>query len=803
MTKLPHWAKTTRGRWYSVTLRAVCAVLSAAVLWGGQNSESVRERAKPAARRAAAVKTPRKKKAAATTPKAAAAPRPRRVARISDASLAGLKEGITAQAAKQPATAIRELRAVRERVPQLADYVAYSLAAAEFDLGDFSAAVTDIAPVWTNNPPSPLAGDAALVAARAYRELGKPAESVRILREYYTQLNQPAGDTLLASCYRASTDLASAAVYYQRVYYQYPLGGDAEQAGTALAELRNSLGELYPPPTTSAMFQRAERLAQGGDYRRARAEYDAMLTAAGGVDREVARVRLGVLDFFAGQTATAYRYLSGLDLTSAEADSERLYYLHECARRQDRDDLMLDCIKRLERYPHSPWRLKALYSAGNRYLLDNRPNDYVPLYRACYDSFPDQQQADYCHWKVTWNEYIKRRPEASELLREHLQKFPGSDRASSALYFLGRLAEAAGTVDAAKAYYTEINARFPNHYYADLADVRLEDPAVFRASESPEVRAFLNNVVWPVRRAVRQFEPTPATRARIERAQTLASAGLQDLAENELRYGARKEDQPHVLAIQLASMASRYDSPNRAMRLMKNLVPGYLSIPLEEAPPSFWRLLYPMPWRTQLESNARMHDLDPYVVAGLIRQESEFNPGAISPAQAYGLTQIMPSTGRALLKMSRRRFNPAILLRPEVNLRLGATYLRTMFDNHSGRWEMTLAAYNAGGSRVQNWRDWAEFREPAEFIETIPFSETRNYVFAVLRNASIYRKLYSGEASGMLAGDRLSPTLRKPVATASLSKKGSFKRSPVVKAKKQAPRHTARHRARAKARAKK
>ncbi|HEX8984856.1 MAG TPA: transglycosylase SLT domain-containing protein [Bryobacteraceae bacterium] len=771
MTKFPHSEKSIQARWFKVVARAIFASIWSAAILSGQTP------ARPLARTASAGPP-------------------------SSAALAALKTGIGAQAAKQPAAAVRELRGVLERVPVLADYAAYSLAAAEFDLGDFKAVLAGLAPVWSNDPPSPLAGDAALLAARAYREIGTPAEGVRVLRQYYAQLAQPAGDALLAGCYRASSDLASAAVYYQRVYYLYPASGEAEQASAMLSELKRALGDLYPPPTSDFLFQRADKLAQAGDYRRARAEYEAMLSSAAGADRDVARVRIGVLDFLAYQTDSAYRYLSGLNVPAPEADAERLYYLLECARRQDRDDLIVDSLKRIDRYRRSPWRLKALYSAGNRYLVENRANDYVPLYRACYEGYPDQPQADYCHWKVTWSTYLRRLPEAAEMLREHLEKYPGSDRSSAALYFLGRLAEASGARDVAKSYYSEIGARFPNHYYADLAERRLADPAVFGARESTEVRAFLNNVVWPVRRPERKFEPTAVTQLRIERARLLESAGLPDLAESELRYGARQEDQPHLLAVRLAHMPGRYDAPHRALRLMKNLVPGYLSIPLEDAPPSFWRLLYPMPWRTQLERNAKLHGLDPYMVAGLIRQESEFNPQAVSPAQAYGLTQIMPATGRMLLKASRRRFRAKILLQPDVNLRLGTTYLRQTYDNYSGRWEQTLASYNAGGSRVQNWQTWADYREPAEFVESIPFSETRNYVFSVMRNASIYRKLYSSGASGMLAADRFAPAVREPAVKAS-AKTRNFKRNPVVTGKKHGKRHAPRHRAPAKARAKK
>ncbi len=741
MMTLPYWAKNIRGPWPDAAARAASALLLATTLFGA---------APPAA------------------------------------DLALLKSGIDEQSRKQPAAAIRDLKAVRDRLPQLADYVAYSLAAAEFDLGDFDAATRDLEPVWNTVPPSPLAGPAALVAARAHKQSARPAKGIDVLREYYARLPQPVGDALLAECYRASGDLASAAVFFQQVYFQYPLSAEAADAAPALAELRSTLGGLYPPPTTQAMFERAGKLARGADYRRARMEYQAILPAVGGVDRELARVRLGELDYLAGQTASAYAALRSLDLSSPEADAERLYYMTECARRLDQDDRLKDALQRLERYPDSPWRLKALVVAGNRYLVENRAADYLPIYRACYQSFSGPQ-ADYCHWKVAWYAYIHRQPDSADLLREHLAKYPGSDRTSAALYFLGRLAEAANDPSAAKAYYSELAGRFPNAYYADLADRRLEQPAVFGAVDSTAIRQYLTGVV-PVQRFEAKFDPTPATQARLDRARLLAAAGLEDQAEDELRYGARTEDQPHVLAVRLAQVAGKYSEPHRALQLVKSLVPGYLSIPLENAPASFWRLLYPLPWRTELERYSELRGLDPYIVAGLIRQESEFNPQALSPAQAYGLTQILPSTGRLLLKVPRRRFRPSVLFRPELNLRLGTAYLRTMYDANLGRWERTLAAYNAGTSRVDNWLGWAEYREPAEFIESIPFSETRNYVFAVLRNASMYRKLYTGEGPGLLAPSRLSPP-----AVAAGAKKPPFTRNPVVAKKRAAVRHRPHH----------
>jgi soluble lytic murein transglycosylase len=173
------------------------------------------------------------------------------------------------------------------------------------------------------------------------------------------------------------------------------------------------------------------------------------------------------------------------------------------------------------------------------------------------------------------------------------------------------------------------------------------------------------------------------------------------------------------------------------------MAPDYLSLPLESAPRRFWELLFPLPYRGELFQAAQARQLDPYTLAGLIRQESEFNPEAISRARALGLTQVVPATGRIHARQAGvARFNSRILLQPGPNLRIGSTILKSMLDSNGGQWEQTLAAYNAGPNRVTEWLTWYKYREPAEFVEAIPFTETRDYVQAVLRNADLYRRLY-------------------------------------------------------------
>jgi soluble lytic murein transglycosylase len=586
-----------------------------------------------------------------------------------------------------------------------------------------------------------------LLAAQAHLESGDAGAALRLLRLHSKQLPQPAGDWLLASCAEAANDPASAAVYYQQVYYQHPSAPEAEQAASALVRLKSVLGGAYPPPRPQAMLERAEKWQRAGNHRRARAEYESITSQAAGAERDQARVRIGVSDYLASQTTAAYSYLKALEVASPEAEAERLFYLAECARRLERDKERLEIVARLgELDPQSPWRLKAVVSAANRYLVENQPEVYEPLYGACFESFPSDPQAEYCHWKVVWSAYVRRRPEAAAGLREHLKNYPGSEKSSTALYFLGRLAEAGQDQSAAKAYYAQALERFPNHHYAVLAKERLAQPEFARVLASSEVTEFLSSVQWPPHRYPDNFEPTPATRLRIERSRLLAAAALDELAEKELRFGAETDGQPHLLGMELAQAAARQGAPSKGIRVLKSLVPGYLSMPLEGAPDAFWRLLFPLPYRSELERNARQNGLDPFLVAGLVRQESEFNPQAVSAAHAYGLTQILPGTGRALArKLGPRRFRTSMLLRPEINLRLGTSYLRRMWDENARQWEATLAAFNAGQSRVANWLSWRGYQEPAEFVESIPFSETRNYVLAVLRNTQIYRRLYGAE----------------------------------------------------------
>jgi soluble lytic murein transglycosylase len=313
------------------------------------------------------------------------------------------------------------------------------------------------------------------------------------------------------------------------------------------------------------------------------------------------------------------------------------------------------------------------------------------------------------------------------------------------VFYLGRLALKDGDTAAALAWFRFLTRRYPNYYYTYIARPELRRLETQKLTPAAAVERFLAGLSFPARPIEANFTPDAACARHIERARLLASARLDNWAEEELRFAARHGVSPWPIALELATMATNQGAPDRALRHIKGVVPNYLFLPRAAAPDRFWRLAFPLPYRAALVKYARGAGLDAYVVAALIRQESEFNAKAVSPSNAIGLMQIMPSVGRDLArKQHMRGFRPSLLTRPEVNLRLGAFYFRRLIDAYDGKLEQALAAYNAGPSRVALWRGWSPASESFEFVETIPFRQTRDYVQIIERNAELYREIYDG-----------------------------------------------------------
>lgn len=155
--------------------------------------------------------------------------------------------------------------------------------------------------------------------------------------------------------------------------------------------------------------------------------------------------------------------------------------------------------------------------------------------------------------------------------------------------------------------------------------------------------------------------------------------------------------------------------------------------------------LYPNPYQELITASAARHQVDPYLVLALIRNESHFNPNAESVEGALGLMQIMPETGAWIAAQMEREFESKSLLDPAVNIEMGCWYLANLNEEFASDPVVVMAAYNGGRSNVREWLDTQTWTGERHTLDQIPFPETRTYVGRVLRDEQIYRRLYQGE----------------------------------------------------------
>jgi soluble lytic murein transglycosylase len=695
---------------------------------------------------------------------------------------ADLKAAVSALERGDARQALSYLLAARSTSSPLGDYIAYWTAQAHMQAKSYADVAAALDPVWHSKVTSPLAGRAALLGARAMIEAGDGAGAIRLLKHVPPeQLPQPQALLVEARARRLSGEERIAAERLQAVYYTYPKSDEAAQAAQELEHLSD-----VPPVPGTLRLDRARKLNENGGAAKALAEFEHMIPLLDGEEREMARVGVGAALYQQRQTDAAIRQLQELEPRGTEARAERLYWLVACHSRQNDHAAMLAALEELSRLaPASSWRLKALVLAGNRLLVDNDAAHFTPLYTACAEAFPQSEQAAYCHWKVVWRSYLERRPNAAAQLAEHLRRYPASEKAGAAVYYLGRVAEDSRDPAAARRFYHELETRFPNYYYAHLARTRLARAELHGSAGSPATEKLLKSIEWPERDRRPDFSPDPATNLRLARARLLTQAGLDTWAEIELRFAARQRGaNRYLLAQELAEMAARRKNVDVSVRCILGVAPDYLWVARDAAPRRFWQLAFPFPYRAQVDRLARQNKLDPFLVAALIRQESLFNPNAVSVSNAIGLMQVMPGTGRELGRaLGLRNVGVANLKQPEVNLKLGIYYLSRNLEARDGNVEETLAGYNAGPNRIPVWRTWAEFREPAEFVETIPFTQTRDYVQIILRNAEFYRWLYAGTVVPTEPEAKPKPE-PKPKPKAAKSVKPAAKRKAAIKAKK-------------------
>ncbi len=637
------------------------------------------------------------------------------------------------------AKAIDPLNRAKAGASELGDYVAYYLGDAYLKTAHNAEALSTLADFSKNFPDSLLIRDARVAYANALLEEGRAQDAAAQLEKERAPVRSDI-ELAIGRAYEAAGDNQKAGTAFRNLYFNLPNSFEADAAGSELRKLGLS-GSLAERRT------RADLLFKAKHYSDAAHDYRELVEAVSPADRPEVQLKLAGALEKSGSSHDARKLLTSMGAQAGDAEAERLYLLSETARSTSDEEAVQRTLNELRQFgPSSPWLEQALLSAGNMYLLKRDYDRAIDYFRELQQRFPNGGHASYAHWKAAWLSFRQgRTAEARQEFEQQIALYPDSAEIPNALYWRARLAEEDSNPAMARAFYQKLSDRFRNYYYAEFGRQRLKAlPGAGAALPKDDAPHYaLLDRVSPLSTAgkITAVDP-PEDNLRVERARLLSNGGLADLAVRELQAAASQEGgtwAPPEMA-RVYQDGGRYD---RGIEIMKRSTPNYFAVDIPDLPRPYWEALFPKAYWSDLRKYSLLNGLDPYLVASLIRQESEFNALALSRANAVGLMQLLPKTGKTVAKQVKLKgYSAPQLYTPAVNLQLGTRYFKDMVDKYNGQFEYALAAYNAGSDRVGDWLGQGHYRDPQEFVESIPFTETREYVQAILRNANVYRQLY-------------------------------------------------------------
>jgi soluble lytic murein transglycosylase len=666
-------------------------------------------------------------------------------------ALKALKQGVDYYLSERYSSALDFLPAEPDvKTTAIGDYILLYRAKSNLMLERHQEALDDFRKLEDRFSDSSLIQDALLGQCQALLGLNDFKSAIAVFANRKIVENP---DTLLcqARAYEQAGEKDQALEFYLQVYSKYPASKSSPIAERCIGSL--SPGAFHGARNYGARLQRAEILMKTNELRSARL----LLTSLGRVsapDSGSSQRRVLLLadvEYRLERTLTALSLLRKVTADDPLLHSRALYLEGVCDRRLNREQALLALRdKALKLYPHSPSTEELCYSAATYFDVNYESAKARESYKILYQAFPKGRHAERALWKLSLFSYLEKQySEAAAGFWNYLRTYSNPLSACSAMYWLGRCSEKLGLPGNARYLYSRAQALANNGYYGQRArEAEVSLPKSGNMEDSPvsgldfkQVVTTCDEIRLPL---IRFAEPDQNGIRIIERARQLAAADLHDFAITELRRGIRMYPRnSDALNYVLSWIHANSENYSEAISCLRSIYPDYTARPPASLPDEVLQLLFPLRFLELINTQATRTQIDPALILGIIRQESAFEEKARSKANARGLMQILPSTGRKLARQARMtRYNSQKLFQAETNIALGTLFLASLLQQY-GRTELALAAYNAGATRVDRWLKEFGGEDMALFVEMIPFYETRNYVQQVLSNRAYYGSLVS------------------------------------------------------------
>jgi len=628
---------------------------------------------------------------------------------------------------------------------KLADYALWLRGKALQSAGKHAEAMNIFAELAKDFPTSIRYREAKSLWANSAMQAGQADKIPNFLQDL-NEKNQADALLLTAKAFETQGNQSQAIAFYRKVYF-YGAGTDvSKEAETKLT----ALGQNLAPNTAEELLTRADKLSNAKNYAESRTAYsNLILNFPNAVTPNINLKRLIALANLR-QTAEAQAAFNSIP-SSAEERAEAYYQLalgYAKARQWQQARTTVEEMRR--QFPKSDWTSKTLVDVGLAARDAKNSLDEAYFLKTAVFAYPDAVVVAPAQFELAWLEHENGNFQtSSQMLTEHLARYVDKDNTNrgKAGYWAARDSEKAGKTTAACALYDGVLYRYGANWYGYLALQRLTTlrgqgkcqtaPNFPAGSFVPKAVANLKIVTFAAETS------TPKELEKVEKAEELDIIGLFDWSFDELKEAQKTANNSPKVNFALAQhYRFKQDNVGALLALAKSY-PDYSQMFPEEMGQAEWDIFYPLTNWSDIKNWANQRKLDPFQVAGFIRQESVFNPIAKSSANAYGLMQLIIPTARAVAK----KYNPSIgtiygetLFQPALNIELGTAYMRDQYDKYF-RTEFVAVAYNAGPGRVGQWQKTLP-AEMDEFVEKIPFRETKGYVQGIIRNSAQYRRLY-------------------------------------------------------------
>jgi len=399
-----------------------------------------------------------------------------------------------------------------------------------------------------------------------------------------------------------------------------------------------------------------------------------------------------------------------------------------------KSDAFLNGLKAIERdHPDSPQAIEAKILRAKYYTSDETNYDIaIENLKAAIDAGAIGNDGENV-WQLAFIYILAHRTDdALRALGDYLARFADADYTSNALFWSGKLLDKEGRTDERNAQWQQLIAKYPYSYFSYRAR------ALSPSSSGGQAPSPVQSQIFP---ALDLTLP--------ESVAELAAVNLMRDASREMKRIAAASPDNLSIQFQLADLYVQGGEPFKANGILQRRFRDFVRHGGVNIPQRFWEILFPLNYWPAIQREASRQNIDPYLVASIIRQESGFEPSTVSNAGAVGLMQIMPAEGQAIA--ARAGINETItrerLFDPEVNIAIGAAEFAQKLQDMQGNPILAVAAYNAGPEAVGKWIAQTPIDDIDLFVEAIPYAETRLYVKTVTRNRFEYRRIYERSGS--------------------------------------------------------